>query len=105
MSLSVAGKVAQVCWARLEMLSPSTKPTLTPTTVCGLSLLRVSFLPVWNWTTTPSGAPGRALPPPGFPSSLSLGGVQLFVKSHQRQGILPFDIALAFQDTETQTLL
>lgn len=43
--------------------------------------------------------------PPGFDSSLSLEGVQRFVKSHQKQGILPFDIALAFQDTEAQVPL
>ena len=40
----------------------------------------------------PTGASGRALPPGFNGNSLPLEAVQLFVKSHQKQGILPFDV-------------
>lgn len=50
-----------------------------------------SFISMWNWTMNPTGASGRVFPP-GFNSSLPLKDVQLFVKSHQKQGILLFHI-------------
>ena len=46
--------------------------------------LWITLISMWKWTTNPTRASGRALPPAFNSSSLPLEGVQLFVKSHQK---------------------